>query len=574
MRKYGFYGILVVASNVFFIGYSDAQKSQKRGFFSKPDAEVQADADFFADVSTVVGQKLNGFLELQGSKRNLPIVIPLRNGLAEDEIPGGDYSVVTHVYDNNVPIIVDIRSMNIRSGELNTLSLSVLEGATGERSLSSFDQDYDQVLDKVEVEQKTDPRNATSTPFTKTYEWDNQLKSNKAGWVKGDLQTHSTYGIGKESVEALIRRAEKTGIDFLAITDRNTLDSTSDPYFKSDSMVLIPAMEWGNDEKGIALLYGPRTFPQVPKSNEEAQYKMIRLQVEGGIFGIAHPCFPITSWNWPIQYPNAVQVWCMNWREIPPMRLAQVAEPFKGFTTIIDKEKNREVIRWKHAMARAANNQMLSSNGQSSLYYDLELSRGLRASAIGGSNSANPKRPIGAPLTYIFVREKSLNGILEGLRNGWTYITKDKNGPTIDWYADIFDDGIWDITIGGAIPLNQDTRFQVKIKNANGKRFEILLNGLPIRSTIITSNDWDYTYVQNPDSYAVYRIRILDQPEEELPPGYGLRDMLLLTSPIYAQGVISDTANTNDEGWVQIENEWVDPEVLHEHIRELNRLTN
>jgi hypothetical protein len=571
MRTYGLYGIWVLVINIFFSFECDGQTPKKRGFLPDSGKVIQSDSELFVDVSTVIGQKLNGFLELRGSNHKQPIVIPIRNGQGEDKIPSGEYTAFTHVFDNKVPIVVDIRSLTISPNQLNTMSLSVLEGSSGNRTLSSFDQDYDQILDKVEVEQETDPRNAASLPRTEVYQWDNQFKSDAPGWVRGDLQTHSSYGVGKESVERLIRRAERSKIDFLSITDRNTLDSTSDPKYKSNSLILVPGMEWGNDEKGIALLYGPRTFPKVPTTDEEAQYKMIRLQAEGGVFSIGHPCFPITSWNWPIQFPNAVQVWCMDWRKIPPMTLDQVAEPFKGFTSIIDTEKNREVKKWKHAIARAANNRTLSSNGQSALFYDFELNRGIRAGVIGGSNSGNPNIPIGAPLTYIFVREKSLTGILEGLRNGWTYISKDTDGPTIDWYADIFNDGQWDVTIGGTIPLNEDTKFQVKIRNAKGKRFEILLNGLPIRSTNITSDKWEYTYVQNPDSYAVYRIRILDQTPEELPPGYGLRDMLLLTSPIYAQGVVSDASSSNNEGWVQIENEWVDPKILHQHIRNLEK---
>jgi len=569
MRTCGFCGIVLLVGNVFFTCASSAQDIKSRGFKSKSAQKEKANAELVAEVTSIVGEKLEGFLELRSSKNGFPLIMPIRNGRAYNYIPSGDYSVSTHVYANKVPIVVDIRPLTVTADRLNTLSLSILEGATGERSLLSFDQDRDQVLDKVEVEQETDPLNAASVPNTKVYEWDNQLKSNEAGWIRGDLQTHSSHGIGKESVKKLIQRAEKSGIDFLSITDRNTMGSINDPDYKSDSLILVPGMEWGNEEKGIALLYGPRTFHRVPNTNEEAQYKMARVQAEGGVFSIGHPCFPITSWNWPIHSPNAVQVWCMDWREIPPMQLAQVAEEFKAYSTIIDNRNNREIIKWKHAMARAANNQSLSSNGQSVLYYDLELNQGLRAAAIGGSNSGNPGRPIGAPITYVFVRERSVSGILEGLRNGWTYVSKNIDGPTINWYGDIFADGQADITIGGTIPLDETTRFLVHVKKAKGKRFEILLNGLPIRSLNIPSDDWKHTFSQTPSAYAVYRICILDQVGEDTEPGFGYRDMSLLTSPIYAQGVISDTSNTNNDGWVSIENEWTDPKFLVEHMREL-----
>ena len=78
-------------------------------------------------------------------------------------------------------------------------------------------------------------------------------------------------------------------------------------------------MEWGSDEQGVGLIYGPRTYPSLSTSFEQAQAMLFRLQAQGGIFVVAHPCFGTAPWQWGLSYVNGVEAWCRPWRDVPPL---------------------------------------------------------------------------------------------------------------------------------------------------------------------------------------------------------------------------------------------------------------
>src|SRR5690606_37387362 len=138
------------------------------------------------------------------------------------------------------------------------------------------------------------------------------------GWYAGELHAHSRHDpFGTESVGDLIRRAEAAGMDFLAIADRNTLQASEDPEYQSSKLALIPAMEWGTDEKGVALIYGPRTRPTMSFTFGDAQAMVVRQQAQGAFVAIAHPCFPTMPWQWGLSYMSGVEVWAREWNSVP-----------------------------------------------------------------------------------------------------------------------------------------------------------------------------------------------------------------------------------------------------------------
>ncbi len=110
----------------------------------------------------------------------------------------------------------------------------------------------------------------------------------------------------------------------------------------------------------------PATFPEYTESYAEAQAMVIRVRAQGGIFAIAHPNFPIGSWQWGLQHANAVEAWCREWRKIPPMKLEQLDERWR----------TRQDGKFVYSIALAAATQGFSANSQSTLFWDLELVRG------------------------------------------------------------------------------------------------------------------------------------------------------------------------------------------------------
>ena len=521
-------------------------------------------------LENILGVKLAGKLILLNPDGSRVREVALPEGEATIEHPSGNYDVHTYAIEDGVPYLVDIQEIAVRSGERTEVTVELLEGGSANRPIRAFDQDFDLALDLVELAAGTDPDDARSIPGQSSFDWPSPVLSEEGAWYRGELHAHSEHGRGEESVAELIKRAEKLGLDFLAITDRNTLAAALDPAFHSDSVVLIPAMEWGDDERGQALLYAPATFPEYTQNYAEAQAMAIRVQAQGGIFVIAHPNFPIGSWQWGLQYANGVEVWCRKWRGIPPMTLEQLNDRWTqrkdgkliysiavaAATNSFSSEAQSALLQLLGVSANAQS-YGISANAQSALFYDLELVRGMKAGVIAGSNSASPKVPLASPVTYVYGREKSLQGILEGLRRGRTFVSRDLDGPTIEFQADILVDGSIDVGMGGIIPVNRRSRLIVGIEGARGARMDILLNGYPIRSRPIESDRLYYSMEQQPDTFAVYRVRIVTAAEEY---GFGPTELLAMSSPIYAQSYVVDD-RAGEEGWIELENQYEDPRV-------------
>ncbi|MBI4558833.1 MAG: CehA/McbA family metallohydrolase [Candidatus Hydrogenedentes bacterium] len=491
-------------------------------------------------IRDVLGRPLASQVDLHPSGQSAPTTIPTPEGRADGIYPVGTYQAYVRVYDLGVPVLVAVREVELGM-EPCRLEVELLEGASGNKQLLEFDQDFDLALDRVELEVGTDPNNANSIPGQAALHFASPVLSSKAGWYRGELHAHSKYGEGRESVKELVARAEKTGLDFLAITDLDTLAAASDPEFKSKRVVLIPAMEWGDKSRGLALIYGPGTVPQRADSFAGAQAVANLVQAQGGVFAIAHPCFSTAPWQWGVSYVNAIEVWCRDWRDVPPLSL-------KSLNKAYQTRRDGKLI---HSIALAAATPELSANGQAALFWDYESARGLKACPIAGSNTASKDVPMGEPVTYVYAPEKSVRGILAGLQRGWTYVSKGLDAPQLTFTADVMKNNLVDVPMGGLIPLGVEVVFEVGVKDAKDHKVQVLRDGYPIISKKIDSNDFMLRIAQTPDSYSVYRVRVVTTPAKK---GFGHVEVLAMSSPIYAQElVVVDPKLGPQQMWVKLQ---------------------
>jgi len=510
------------------------------------------------DLTTVLGQHIPGRVDLMPMGEGSVHRLEVPEGRLEASVPVGEYRAYIYAYEEGVPILVEIQNISVTEGGMAFVLLNLLEGAVGSLNLRDFDSDGDLAIDRVEIEAGTDPYNAASVPGRAVLPFDTTVLSPEGKWFRGDLYAHSKYGRGSESVSELIRRAERTGLDFLAITDRNTMASVHDEGYKSDKLVLIPAMEWGTEERGFALIYGPRTMPDMPSTVPAAQMECIRVQAQGGVFAIAHPCFPTAPWQWGLSYVNAVQVWARGWRDVPPMGLQQLGDVYQERTQLtaeqIAQGRRPQLIHSIAAAAAESNLAPVSANMQSTKFWDYELARGLMAAPIAGSSSATPRIPLGAPVTYIRAQNKSLPAIMEGFRQGHVYVSSGLDGPQLYFRADVLGNGKMDVDIGGVVPLNMLVIFEVGVMKAKGLKLEVLKNGRPILTKVIEGDAFVAAFEQKPSSNANYRVRIIGPPKNPR-SGFGPLEMHAMSGPIYAQNITAELIAQYPN--LQLEDSWV-----------------
>jgi hypothetical protein len=540
---------------------------------ASPDADASsANSVVFVDVSNVLGRSLPARVELrQPGQTEVIKRVEVPQGTGEFAMPAGKYDAYVHVYEYGVPILIDIKPITVQPGDTAYVLATLLEGASGNVPLRRFDSDWDLALDRVELTTGTDPADAASIPGEPSFHWSDAVLNKEAGWYRGDLHSFSSHSIGKESVAELVKRADSAGLDFLAITDRNTLAHTADAGFSSKKVVLIPAMEWGADGLGYALLLAPRTFPRVTAYPQEAQAQMVRVQMQKGAFIIAHPCFSSAPWQWPVLFPNAIEVWCREWRKVPPITVDELRPEVKvreegaevGASLLeqhqADALRSATGPRWRypHPLARAAASAGQSANGQALLYAGFLLNAGMKACLVGGSHSASPDVPLGRPLTYVYAKEQSVAGIVEGIRYGRTYVTAGPEAPRLHFSADIGADGTIDAAIGDTLPLGRPVRFMVNLWNAKGKRVEVLRDGQSTRSAIVNVDPFAWGFEETMEVPCFYQVRVVQQPDVE---GFGFLDVLALSSPIYVEGVPTSSTVNPEDAWISIESAGPDEE--------------
>jgi hypothetical protein len=521
------------------------------------DLETRPKGTLNATLKTVVDTPLDGRIDLLSLEGGATRSVEVKKGSSSTPVPQGDYRAYVNVYDYGVPVLVQVQDLAVKAGQTAALSLNLLEGASGAVSVRAFDSDGDLAIDRVELDSGTDPYNAASVPGRAELPLDRRVLRAEGQWYRGDLHVYSKYGVGTESVAELVGRAEKAGLDFLAICDRNTLASTRDPGFKSETLALIPAMEWGSDDMGVALVYGPRTLPDPPVNPPAAQAECIRVQAQGGIWGIAHPTFPTKPWQWGMSYVNAVEVWFRDWRGNPPLSLNNLREDIKV-------RKDGHLVQSIAAAASAAAaagtmDESMSANAQACLFWDYELNRGLMGCAVAGSGSGGRTVPLARPVTYICSKDLSVPGLLEGLRLGRTYISCDINGPKLAFNADSMADNSVDVGMGGVVPLNVDISFVASVQNAVGKKLQVLENGRPIRTVPINGDDIAIRFTRHPTIYSTYRIRVIG-PADPKQNGFGPIEVYALSSPIYAQDITQELLWRNPnldvkKTWVKLQTE-------------------
>jgi hypothetical protein len=225
-------------------------------------------------------------------------------------------------------------------------------------------------------------------------------------WYRGDLHMHTAHSDGSCASQSgknvpcpvffTVRSAVSRGLDFIAITDHNSLSHYEamrelQPYF--DRLLLIPGREmttfWGHFN-----IFGVTDYIDyraVAHDGRDINGILHDVRSKGGIASVNHADSP------------GGEI-CMGCAWEPPTDV-----DMSLFTGI-------EVINGGRIMLSSAD------------FWDRQLGKGLKLTAIGGSDNHNgPSQPgtpatIGWPTTVVEASELSVSAILEGIRNGRVFI--------------------------------------------------------------------------------------------------------------------------------------------------------
>ncbi|HEY5985338.1 MAG TPA: CehA/McbA family metallohydrolase, partial [Streptosporangiaceae bacterium] len=131
-------------------------------------------------------------------------------------------------------------------------------------------------------------------------------------WLAGDLHTHTVHSDGGETVAGLARLAAGRGLDFLAVTDHNTISHHAELPAASSAhgIILLPGQEVTTTGGHAGALgdVGWVDFREPPDA------WLAHTRQHGGLLSVNHPIGGELSWTLPMQgRPPLAEVWHWSW---------------------------------------------------------------------------------------------------------------------------------------------------------------------------------------------------------------------------------------------------------------------
>jgi PHP domain len=204
-------------------------------------------------------------------------------------------------------------------------------------------------------------------------------------WLAGDLHTHTVHSDGALTVPELARFATGRGLDFLAITDHNTVSHHAElpAAAAAHGITLLPGQEVTTD-RGHANALGD--LPWVDFRNPPDDW-LAATERDGGLLCVNHPYGGPVSWTAPMsRRPPLIEVWHWSWLDL------RWTTPFSWW------------LAWYPG-----------------------------AIAVGGSDWHRPgsDAPPGSPTTWVLSEAADPAAVLDGIKAGRVAVSANRDGPVL-----------------------------------------------------------------------------------------------------------------------------------------------
>ncbi|MEV4755961.1 CehA/McbA family metallohydrolase [Micromonospora sp. NPDC049559] len=131
-------------------------------------------------------------------------------------------------------------------------------------------------------------------------------------WLAGDLHAHTVHSDGAATPSELAALAAGRGLDFLAVTDHNTVSHHPElPGVGARyGITLVPGQEVTTD-RGHANVFGPVGWVDFRRPADEW---LASAERDGGLMSVNHPLGGDCAWRQPLRRrPRLAEVWHSGW---------------------------------------------------------------------------------------------------------------------------------------------------------------------------------------------------------------------------------------------------------------------
>ena len=306
-----------------------------------------------------------------------------------------------------------------------------------------------------------------------------------APWLRGELHCHTLHSDGDSSATDVVNLARARGLDFLAISDHNSISAQRElANLRDPGLALIRGVEV-TTFKGHFGVWGIGDWVDFRVQDAEDMAAALEFaNARGAVTACNHPRPFGPPWDFEtVTNYQCIEVWNGPWT-----LLNQIAVDF-----------------WVR-----------------------QLNTDRRIPAIGGSDwhrhkelVEQPPHAPGIPTTWVYVEETpSASSILQAIRRGHVSLSDEPNGPLLDLRA-----GEEFIAMGGDSIPRPDGRLPVRVHCQRGAGYELqLLDQHAVLHKQKISDDDATMLVELPISNSAYVRAELRAADES---------MKALTNPIY-----------------------------------------
>jgi predicted metal-dependent phosphoesterase TrpH len=337
-------------------------------------------------------------------------------------------------------------------------------------------------------------------------------------WYRGDLHTHTWHSDGSAPLEDLLAAACAQGLDFLAVTEHNTvshlpliLDQAEAPsQSDTSSLLLIPGLEISTYH-GHANVW-PVTWPSGGSTSEafvefrcwtDAQMTQVRdaMRARGALFSINHPKEGGPPWEFGDTFePDCLEIWNGPW---------------------------------------------FVSNYQALAAWDAQLRLGKRITAVGGSDKHQGSftgelgwYEVGTPCTWVYADALSIPAIVAGLRAGHVFVSEGPAGPRLELTAEgVHESGGRETcaTMGDELHLLAGSRLRVhcRVRGGEGDLLRLVC-AQETHAVKIDSDDFAYEHTTTLTTDTYWRAEVIEPPEAPLDEEPAALMARALSNPVYA----------------------------------------
>lgn len=294
----------------------------------------------------------------------------------------------------------------------------------------------------------------------------NTAKAPKGTWLAGDTHVHDDHSSdgsgprqtshqtlpGNLPVGDQIAQGERTGLDFMPLTDHRTYDQVWDPQWKSSALLLLPGEEANGSPHAVVLgnvdVIVDGANPPGSPAFRHVQQSVWDAHAQGAVWSQAHPDDG--------EYTRAAGP--NDNASVQGADLVEVLNVASDPDVEIEYAENRWNAGFRFGVAAASDCHFRE-------LWDID----------------SP----GMPTTRVFAAERSVLGILDGFRGGRTTVSQKIAGPFLTIEADVDGDGKFEAIGGDEVVvrgrrLSERAKLRVTVKGGQGT--SVLVYASPGRS--------------------------------------------------------------------------------------------